>query len=1100
MKREKKITSEGILVRKQAKLKIKRSERFLHAFPATKNDETYIGAKYPDYYDSYKDWNEQEEGSRFIVRRKRKRSEIDEKLKDEKSSEFESSKRLTQTYLGITRKLKRWLIASPIVTFFLMLVISLAINSIGGHFDRTMIWPWLYIVPVFAFAFFEFWFLLRRAYYYATFVVSKLRQNVEKQLTERMELQERAAENERVKSPRFLNYETYADDSASLKTDDDGLTRQVIGSLYTAIFNLKLHKDAHGLVRLDENARWPFLGIPITTFDLLTKDDVEFTRLNGFVSKNVWLNQKNPAFMRKNMNTGKLQAEPYVKKYAQMGDNDVKTEAFLLYKMAHTLLVAKTGAGKTGYVIMYVLIAILLSKDQPSIFFNSKGDDAKFIYSLALICGYNYVNLALNSPNTADKYNPLSEIWNCVYTMYALENEEISEINIPLSQYIQAYNFSLRKNSYSDKRDYDNSYYANNDGKAFIRYFKNSTNGDYLFNAEDILNEIVRQTEDYTLVDDIFRNTNYQLEKMEPEFFIRFFLAKYNRSRQKLPNYLIGKIVHNIAIPFLNDESMYDFWYKDGGWNTEKKWYLCGTYAFISKQFIFDNKEQILQKMNSQYHTAIDTLVPVLTGSDPDGAKGENAVFSDSAIGIIKFWIKVYCAKLLRDGPELAPEEYFTLQQITRAAKQLENKGYSQENEKINEYLVATQDEHMGEYGYDPYTRISNILRPFDQEIDNGFSTTTSRTADTWNGMFANVQTQLKKIGSDSLFSATCYSSFNLHLFYIQPTIIVTTASGKLNNVISIMFADLFNIWLVETEQSNKEPYRAIIFLLDEFSTIKWDNEPLFEHLQDGRSRRMFVIIIAQTRLMIEEKQGKTLLDSAKVNGLLRLSLGEATQEDAQTTSNEMGSYTGTNFSGIKSQDDLSDLDKLTVKENIPYISANDVLSAGLGKKFGKLDLVEKSGVYFEFQDKVYYSSQTQEIIKTNPLFKQVAPPKFDFAPLSYQLRFDYGINVLYYSVEESATQEHSFTKRFQQIFLKTHELTSQKQSDENLVPLNTKTLSKWQSLGEKLIAQNNAVKKQNTINYAPEAAVQEFALTFTEKSLDEALLERKQMFVVNSK
>lgn len=1115
-KRQKERKLSNGAIKKQKKAKIKFKDYFLNGSALTKNN---ISVKYTGYYKKWKEFNTSSEGAkwRYLVNKKIEDKNEEADLINNKNNNGDKNQGQWIGHNWKEGKLRKWkwsIWYSTIIAFFISLFVFGAVELKATGSFSFWLNPWFYGVIFLVYAIFYFAFLIRQQYQFMRYNYATLTQNVvikrqelkqSIQLAKAQELENdssipyyswNALKNESAKTQvvneQFANEYDYKSDN-EVPTDMTGrVLRDASDSSVLSrfeVFEPKLVKTEKMGWQIDKSSKFHECGYVITCLNLKTQKDINYTKDNGFVPRQVWNDQFNDSD-KSTLNQNQSISAPYFQQLKNSPQFEVWRNALLIASRCHSVLTAGTGKGKTGYVMLYTVIALLNSILYPSIFLNSKGDDLDYIYNWAVVSGYTLKNFNLISTETSDKFNPFSPAYKLTYSLYQLQKENIEEINISPNEYQNTWFFTIRKFRFR-KLAPDNIDYALYDN-AYVRVNRNSKTGSYLYTARDLLDEIVRQTNDKTLYQDLEKIAPIPLDRMDTNSFSKFFLSAYATKRgNKRIDYTIGQINQNTVTMSLENPQEYQKWFgKDKLWWNATKWYLCGFMGFETIQEIYNNATTLEGAWTSAKGTLLTESCEALIFGERTQEQA-NDYWANSGFNLYKAIANVFLGGLLRDGPEIFAEEYFTPNNISNNCVVLEMTQYTklEQYKLVNEKLKKSQQE-----GTDPYSLLALILAPYDATAFDGVNTSTSQTPDTWNGITSSRSNLTAKFMDAEFIKATCFSNFEPETFFTKPTIVITVGVDGTDNsalarkqLILSIFGAVFKAYERLHKHNKGVSMRPWFAILDEFSMVQWQDYILSSFILQGRARGYYLMAITQTKFELQNRpNGEKFLNNLEINAGLVYSLGDDEPKARQETADTIGKYIGTDFNGVTSKEQLEKGD-LPFNEQY-FISPVEVSEADLGVIFGRIQ-TKQGKMFFKCRSNLFYTSKIfsqlsdDERITPN---KEVKSPLYDFSKDVIQNRFDYAIYLLWYSDVNSISHSnknvfetewnHTFKPEFSQ---RTDNLEQRIKKQSAIVTSRSKLILSKQRANANLSLK--AKNKQATKNQTLELVVKDINDNFSD-------------------
>lgn len=1017
-------TSNRISIKKAIdKKSIKAKDWLFHATPLSK--KKWIVNQYNDYYDDFYFYQKEETGIRFINWENVKSDDNSKKIVGKRlkirftSAKYDANGKKIKS-VNRNRSLRFFCYFLTFIFSILDIAVGLALFfSIDLAFYSQF---WFYLVPILVWSVTYSIYFVNLLYEYNKEVYEGLESTLKTKHSYKVLKVNRLKENLKKNSENYFNYDIYKNEctlqtvynseiiNERIKNWDGQSFLNYNDKLRCYVFDPKFIKNPNGNgYIIDYNSRLDKAGYFITSWDLFHEDDINLTKQNGYIPKSVWDNQSTLEY-RNILNGNKNEG---INEYNNIPLNDrmIMREAVLLSENCHACLIAGTGKGKTGNILLPLLICLMFSKDMPSIFFNSKGDDANYLYKWSVVCAYRFFAINMMKPAQTDKYNPLNPVYQDVKTMYELKKGRIKELNeISVYEYNQAFNFSIRFKEYLKHLPItDNMIYA--DSKNYFTVYSQSLNpksdsikDKYFFTPTQILNGIMEITKDYKLQEDLFSDGVHNLNEMDVDSFTKYLLANY-ASRTNRPEYVIGKITRNQVQPYIIDDNMFKNWIINDGMRKIKHWYLVGNYAFSDYNYLILNSNSIASYLKAEWIKKMKSCMESLLVKSNDSAGdywfegGKNIFYAISGaffIGLMKY------------GPKLFAEEYCTMFNLVHNCDILENEEYSSTNKALNEKLKIDKTK-------DPYSKLKSYCDTEDLQVFNGFTTISSRSTENWSGLTSSRKIATANLSSLELFKATCYSSISLANFFYEPTFIYCThgrEEGENNDtiltklILQIFNNIMINYYEISAYNENKSP-RVINFILDEFNTVPFTDKYIQFILIDGRALNLYVLFSTQTKTMLTEKPHDAhLLDKIRNNAYVVYSLGDRKIEDAKEDSELFGTYMGDDYSDVMGLEDTAK-HKPNIKE-LPYASVQELLSASNGKLMGLIN-TSVGTKYMEFRNLLYYSSQMRYMIDNSKYVPNIVYPVDAFSNNPDEFIFDYVMYILDNFNSISADSENLF-------------------------------------------------------------------------------------------
>lgn len=1051
------------IVREKQKLIFHANDYFFHATKLG-GKKKLITKRFPDWYNGWDNFKvDPVTGFKFWVREEKQIDDTFDKNELTNQSQTKSKTRhLKRKRSSKLRKLKNWVIYSTMTVVFLMLIIFGCLgmsDNVGFDFYANV---WFYVVSIGWWSLWYFYYTWRKNWFYANYHAKDLTYNInimENEITNRIHT---LLQNDKNKAPNYLSWNLYKqiaaknlqkktslvtatdfDNNSNTRSTDNKATVAVPeADIRTFIFDPKIVMTDFGY-RLDDNSRIPALGYVLTSFMVRTdvlmqgrnETEPEFIKRNGYVPETTWNTQKEDTY-RIATNDSEVNSRAAYNEFVKSGEINHYAEALVVINRSHLVLLAGTGKGKSSFFMLPTVVAAMASTSKPIIFLNSKGEDEKYLYNWAVVCGYSILSLDFTDVGVGDKYNPYTHAWLEMFSHIAYEKNQIEYINITPDEYSQCLFFTIRYKTFKNQQLIHNVEYINKD-LAFYRV-KQFKNGKYFKRPSDIVNGIMELTND-TDLDIILKNNLIQqgldkdINKLDINVAAKFILSNYDKDRNV--NYTIGQIRRNYLIPAIygNDiiaTNITKNWFKpNGAFFKQKNWYLVGAYGFFNKEDITTYGKSLSQEWKNSSLTNAKTATFDMLTIDPNKP---NDFWNTSGTSIFEGNVKGFLSGMLQYGSDLFAVEYFTGWNINNAFSMLQlgsdyvnlamlpnNQKKEFENLSDNLQLITTMSaQQNGKQATSAYIKydMATSGRLSGGSNFEGVSMGTSLTTDTWNGMLASMQTIVKNLQNPDIFTVTLFSTIDLVSVLYKPTLIISSAKEEgdiepFAKLIVSVYNNLDKTILSFSKHNDRVSPRDLLSLLDEFAQIPWDKTTIIKQLTEGRSRHINVAIISQSMAQVLQIMGNDFQPILTQNTTTMLDLGEKEPQQASEVSKRLGTYTHYDYDRLSQQDKMTlykegqnaILDRL-VKVETPWKTENELIKTKKGDLMGTIKTVNSDTTFFEFKNLLYYTSVMRYEIENN---EQITPkifdketgklvpnlkPKQSYIPEQKQYRFDFTI------------------------------------------------------------------------------------------------------------
>lgn len=1146
---------------KKGKSQLKFKDYFFHAVPLF-SKKKYIGNTYKDYYKDWNSFQKSKEGTWFRYRDANVDKNIgydiknltDEEANTKSQKLGEKGTRIKHNFDVKSWRTLRGLRFKWYLTSILCIIFSVIGYGLVEYFSTGIFqfyadgWFWF---TIFMWIGTFYWiYAMRRSYIYYQWVFKDLTINQQDNATEIQDKIMTITKSQKESASNYLGFDTLkheagvykkksslfanendieknsliVDDKQYKTTDENNQKISTIKNspLRCYLFNPDIIETKSGF-RVSNESKIPTVGYAITSWLVSTipgkngESEADFVRVNGFVPKNVFENQDKDPY-RLQLNSSSNPVSVYEENAI---NNKNKLEAVLIAAKSHAVLIAPTGKGKTNLFMLPIVIMLMFSKDAPSLFVNSKGDDIQYLYNWSIVCGYNLLNLNYNSISTADRYNPLTWAWVDMYSYIQFTKNEIEVINITPEQYSNSYFFTIRNTTFRYKDNPRNIDFMNKN--LAYKMYKTNKKNEYLFTAKEIIYAIMDVTKDYALEQHLLSRLNAKgiadFNKLGMNSAVKFILNEYANGRVDV-NYTIGQIRPNYLFPYIdstNPEKSNKQWFigQDNEFHTNKEWYLVGGYGFFDREVIEKQGEIIA---NEWKENAFAKVQSALTDIMVTETKDENNFFEKSGQSLFLSSPYGYLYGMIKYGTELFCVEHFNPKNLVEALKIIDSPGSylaglsTSEKKKyeffLNRLKIVPKGQGDNEQPHSVYVDYETAMSPYGS-VFRGVNASVSYTSDTWNGIVGSKEKIVGPLAEDKFFAITCFSTADFISIYYKPTIVLTTAyegDTKKDAVARIVtdfiggaYQAVYNTYTYVSRDNMLISPRPLFMILDEFAEGNFSKETTQHILVDGRSRNVYVMIITQTQAQIVQKNGEDFLTVLNANALTFLSLGETDKDEATKTSEKLGTYKGYDMSAIDQvnankliRSGANAVDSLTYKQDNLFVRPDELLNTPKGHVYGTIQTSSNYKTFFSFVNTFYFVSELRRRIENdtritpvrllaNGKTEKVTKPQEVFAPIFKDYRFDFISYIIYTSIlpdsdyeNEGPTEwtiDRNFNRDWNNVFQPIFTISTNDWDDEGMNSLDNMANEFWKNAYEEnqRKAQNNLIRSGSANTYENE-------------------------------